>query len=401
MADDKAKKTKIDLKARLGKTAMGMGSPAAVPVPMPGPSSSGGPPPVAPESSRPSAPSSLPAAPIAAPSKPVGIAPPPGISPGIPLPPFAQQRQQASAAPKPTAAAQTIKVELGEEVVQERKKARRRTALYALLAAAVGVGVGWVYGGSQEKSQRAAKAREGAGQIEKDVKVANEKLKELSEKLAAAGQRLSKKDYPADLVKDLAAINIPFDATNLENRQVGSLPGKALKHLLAYTAAVADVNEQKESLKNVLGLVQAPVTKAWKDEKEPPAAFAIVLGRRGDNTAAELVTIKEPFLFAKDWPKEFKITKLEGNKPVDKAATKWGGGKADVIGGETAVAFPVEPRSVAAFTTEQQVAKLNLKLYELRSVLEGKKDNPTQETPGLVKDGEVLVDELHKIAIAK
>jgi hypothetical protein len=333
--------------------------------------------------------------------KPLGIAPPPGLSPGIPLPPFAQ-RHAPAAAPKPTAQAQTIKVELGEEVVQERKKARRLTALYALLAAGVGVGVGWVYGGSQEKSARAAKAREGAALLVKDVQTANEKLKELSEKLSAGGAKLSKKEYPAELVKELGAINIPFDSANLDGRQVGSLPGKALKNLLNYTSAVQDVNAQKDSIKNLLGLAQAPVTKAWKEEKEPPASFAIVLARKGDNTAAELVTIKEPFLFAKDWPKDFKITMLQGNRTVEKSAAKWGGGKADVFGGETAVAFPVEPRSVSGFRTEELVGKLNKALFDIRSTLEGKKsDIPSEEKSGLIKDGATLVEELNKVARAK
>src|SRR5690349_6962285 len=114
MAEEK-KKTKIDLKARLGKTQTGMGG--SVPLPTPGPSAPSQPgassPPAAADGVPP------PVVPIPTPSvRPSGGGLSPGISPGIPLPPFAQRPSQREAAPKPTAAQQTIKVEVGEEVHQ-------------------------------------------------------------------------------------------------------------------------------------------------------------------------------------------------------------------------------------------------------------------------------------------
>ena len=107
MADDKGKKPKIDLKARLGKTIQGG---PAVPLPVPG-------------SQPPPGDGTVPTPP---PPRAAGIAPPPGLSPGIPIPPFAQAKAQSVAPPKPTAAQQTIKVEVGEEIHAERKKAKRR-----------------------------------------------------------------------------------------------------------------------------------------------------------------------------------------------------------------------------------------------------------------------------------
>src|SRR5438552_3362990 len=102
MAEDKSKKPRIDLKARLAKTA-------TFPLPAPGSSRPGGVPP---------APSSRP---------PLG--PPMGISPGIPLPPFGHARSAAKPS-KPTAAQQTIKVEVGEEIHEERRKASKRTMIF-------------------------------------------------------------------------------------------------------------------------------------------------------------------------------------------------------------------------------------------------------------------------------
>jgi hypothetical protein len=69
----------------------------------------------------------------------------PGLSPGLPSPLFAASRPEKSAKidlkarlgraePKPSAAQQTIRVELGEEVLEHRAPRRRRSfAFLALL----------------------------------------------------------------------------------------------------------------------------------------------------------------------------------------------------------------------------------------------------------------------------
>lgn len=397
MADEK-KKSKIDLKARLGKTAVGSSPGAAVPLPVPGSQPGSGPPPAS--GSGPGVtPSAHPSAPAARPSVPAGIAPPPGISPGIPLPPFAQ-RPAPQAAPKPTAAAQTIKVEIGEEVEQERKKANKRMALYATITAFVGIGIGFVAGGAKERSDRGKLAVEGAAALEKDVKAANEKMKELNDKLAAAAGTLGEKKFPADLPQTLGGINVPFDAINLEGKQVGSLPGRVLRQLLAYTTAVQDLNKTKDSLKNLLGAAQAPVEKAWAEEKEPVANFSVVFRKDGDKTVAELTPNKDTFPFGKDWPAKYKVTRLEktreGSKSVEKEVTRWI--KGDLTGSDL-IAVPIDPPTVAAFTSEQIVFKLAGAMRDIRQLLEGNKDNPTTETPGLLKEGDDLANELHKISL--
>ncbi|HVY49451.1 MAG TPA: hypothetical protein VHB21_26345, partial [Minicystis sp.] len=401
-----------DLKARLGRTSVVGAGPTGAAVPVPTGQSAPAPMPLgAPESGRPSAPSSSPGstpapAPVVPAARPSGggIAPPPGISPGIPLPPFAPAARQAQAAPKPTAQAQTIKVEIGEEVEQERKKAAKRTAIYAAIAAVVGLGVGFVAGGSKEKGDRAKMAFDGAAALEKDVKTADDKMKELDEKITAGQKELSEKKFPTDLVTQLGAINIPFDAMNLENKQVGSLPGKVLRMVLGYTSAVQQLNKEKDALKNVLGAAQGSITKAWKEEKEPPTNFAVLFVKNGDKLFGELTPVKEPFPFsAKDWPGKITVTKIEGRKPVEKQATRFSGGgkeKAD-FGGETALVVPVEPQSVAQFTTDAIAGKLAKAIYDVREALEGKKDDPTHETAGLIKDGDDLANELHKIALQR
>lgn len=332
-----------------------------------------------------------------------GIAPPPGISPGIPMPPFAPApRQIQTPPPKPTAAAQTIKVEIGEEVEQERRKAAKRTALYAAITAFVGIGLGFVAGGAKERSDRGYSAIVGAAALEKDVRAANEKMKELDDKLIAAWEQFGKKTFPKELVTDLGGINIPFDAINLEGKQVGSLPGRVFRELLSYTMAVQDLNKTKDSLKNLLSAAQAPVEKAWKEQDEPVVNFSVVFRRDGDKTLAELVPNKAPFPFGKDWPAKYTVSRLErtqqGMAPADKEAIRWT--KGDLAGGDLQ-ALPVDPQTVAAFTSEQLIFKLRSAIRDVRQILEGNKDNPTAETDGLLKEGDKLAEELHKISLAR
>lgn len=396
MSDDKSKKPKIDLKARLGKTMAAGAGTSAVPVPTPGPSSEGSAPPPS------SSPSAVPPPPgMSGAPKPSGIAPPIGLSPGIPLPPFAT-RSAAPAPSKPVAAQQTIKVEVGEEIHEERRKASKRTAIYVAIGVVVGLGIGWIGGGAQERGSRGTQAQKGAGELEKDVKAANEKIAELGQKLVTAGEKLGNKEFPADLAKDLAATNVPFDAQNLDGKFTGSLPGKVFKALLSYTTAVQDLNKTKDSLKNLLTFAQPKIEKAWKDEKDPPANYAVIF--RGDQkgTVAELVPLKEPFLFSKDWPESFTILKAQrtqqGVKTEEKKANRWK--KGDLTGSDP-IAIPIDAQSAAGLSGEEVVFKLSNAMRDIRKLIEGDKENPQSTDAGLAKEGDDLVHELHKVAIAK
>lgn len=398
MAEEK-KKTKIDLKARLGKTQTGMGS--AVPLPVPGaPASS-------PQSGAPAPPSSdgvpAPSVPAAQPSvRPAGgIAPPPGLSPGIPLPPFAQRPSQREAAPKPTAAQQTIKVEVGEEIHEERKKASKRTALFAVLAAALGIGIGFFVGGAKERSDKGQLAVKAAGDLEKEVKASNEKLKELGEKLVEANEKLGKKEYPTELATALGGLNVPFDAQNLEKPGVGNM-GKSLKSLMKYASAVQELNDDKDKIKGWITQFQPGVEKAWKEEKEPIVNFSVVFRPEGGKgMMAELVPNKDPFKIAGDFPKEYTVIKpekVQGQlKGVEKKAKRWE--KGDLTGNDP-VAIPVSPDTTAAFA-DKVINQLRLKLIEPIEIILGANKGTPQETAGLLKEGEDLEHELHKLALAK
>lgn len=396
MADEK-KKPKIDIKARLGKTAVGMQGGSSVPLPMPGPGAGSAPPPSSdPGRSSGSIPTPSPSV------KPIGIAPPASISPGIPLPPFGQQPARRAPEPKPVAQAQTIKVEIGEEVEAERKKASKKAVVYAVIAAVAGAGIGFVWGGASKTGDITKRAQKGASELESSVKAANEKLHELSDKIDAGAEQLSQKKYPDDLAQALGGITVPFDATYLDGKGVGNYNGALQKKVFMFTQAVTDLNNTKQTLTNLLSAAKKPVEKAWAEEKEPVANFSVTFRADNKGMLAELVANKDPFPYGKDWPDSWTILRPErtqnGTKTVEKKANRWK--KGDLTATDPIV-IPVEASSVAAFTSEQLIYKLAGAVRDIREVLEGKKDDPTNPTNGLIKDGEDLAVELHKIAIAK
>lgn len=404
MADEK-KKTKIDLKARLNKTTqMGIAPPPGL---IPGGAGATPPPPASDPGAGPvsgpapsSSPSAVPSAPASRPSAipaPVGIAPPPnlGLSPGIPLPAFGP-RPAPKADPKPSAAQQTIKVEIGEEIHAERAKARNRAMLAALGGAIIGLGIGFVAGGSSEKGDRAKSAARGAGLLEKDVKAANEKLKELDAKLGDASEKLKNKSFPDDLSTALAGLTIPFDDLNLDGKGVNGMPSKLFKLVNDYTQSCKNLNKSRESLKNLAGLAKDPMTKAWKEEGAPMANFSVIFRTEGNKVVGDLVPNPTPFAWKSDFPEKYKVNKPEGARAAEKEAKRYV--KGDLPGNDL-TAIPIDPKTTAAFSSEVMIGRFSKALYDIRQELQGNKENPTNETPGLLKVGDDLVNELHKASL--
>jgi len=414
---EETKKPKIDLKARLGKTMVSTSGGASAPqpgaalpmpggIPFPDPSSSSGDLPGGERISAPPSSSAPRVIPRASGSTGLGIAPPPGmLSPGIPLPAFApavQPKPVAAPAAPQGGAAQTIKVEIGEEIHEERKRANRQKIVFAFLGAAVGLGLGFVAGGQRESAGRSKQAQAGAGALEKDVSDANKKMAELTVLLDQGVEALGAKKYPDDLSAGLSSLQIPFDANTLGGKNVGALPAKVFRTLLVYTKEVEDLNEKKDSIRNLLGAMKKPVEQAWKDEKEPKFAFSVIFGGGSEKQVAELVRVKEPFKVQGDWPKDLTIIRKEmvqnQRKDVEKPAARWLKGD---LTGEKPQAIPVDPASVAAFTSDQVVIQLRKGLYDVKVLLEGDKSDPTNETQGLVKMGEQLAHDLNQVALAK
>jgi len=399
MAEEK-KKPKIDLKARLGKAvaAPAAGAPIGAPAlggdgSVPPPPGSIPPPAGASPSSRPSGVPGL------------GIAPPPGLSPGIPLPPFGAPKKK-KAEPKVGAAAQTIKVEIGEEIIIERKRAIKRTIFAGIVTAIIGGVMGFVAGGQAEVGKRGQLTVDRAKSLETEVKAANDKMVELASLLEDAQQSLKAKKYPKDLSKALSEINIPFEASYLEGKGIGGYPAATLRMVIQYTNGVEGLNKKKETLQKIVGYAQKPVMEAWADKEKPKFKIGVRFSGGSEKIKAELIQFKKDSYWEvgkKEWPDEFTVLAREfvagKKKEVEKKGERWK--KGEVVGGEKVKTIPVDPSSVAGFTADAFLGRLGVALRDARVALEGDASDPTATDMGIMKNGDALVAELHKIALAK
>jgi hypothetical protein len=397
MAEEKAKKPKIDLKARLGKTAAG------APTPSSAPSDPGAPTSVRPEADRASAPPR--------PSAPQGIAPPPGIAPPAAISgaggfvnPFAPKPQPVAApAPKLSAEQQTIKVEVGEELHEERKKASRLAIIVGVVALAAGAGVGFFAGGLREQASRQATGIKGAAALEGEVATTTKKVEELTPILKEVEDGLKAKKFPNDAITKLASFAVPFNAATLEGKSVGNLPPALQTKTFLFLRKCEELEDKKEALKNTLGGQKKAIEDLWKKEEKPVYELAVIFGGVGEGKMlTQVVAIKEPFeVSLKEWPKELpiKVPVLREGRRVEeeKKATKY---EKDLTSQTGPIYMPIDPATVAGFTDERVAVPILKAIFDIRMILIGD-ETPGREKPGLMKEGEELAVALEKLSLRK
>ncbi len=399
MAEEKSKKPKIDLKARLGKTvAGGTAAPGALSgPPEAGPSS------VRPEADHASAPPR--------PSLPGGIAPPVGIAPPPSIAgagfggvnPFAPKVAPAPAPPPPklTAEQQTIKVELGEEIHDERRKATKFAVIVGFAMLLVGGGIGFFAGGAREKQSRQAEGIKGACALETEVANSSKKIEELIPILKEVEDGLKAKKYPADALGKLSSFAVPFNAATIEGKNVGNLPGAIQSKVFLYLRKSEELEDKKESLKNSLGAQKVAIEGAWKKEEKPLFELAVIFSAAGEGKMlSQVVGIKEPFETSiKEWPKELaiKVPGMRDGRRVEdeKKATKF---EKEVTAQTGPVYMPVDPATVAGFTDERAALPILKGLFEIRMILQGD-ETPGREKPGAMKEGTDLSVALEKLCL--
>jgi hypothetical protein len=372
------KKKKIDLKERLSSvraagTMAGAPTPAAEAAFPPAPARGSVPPPRVLSSD--------------------GIAPPPAIAALVGLGP------KEDDAPRPTAAQQTIKVEMGEEVLAERRKARKQTLLYVAIVAVAALAAGFGLGGVKAKGDAGRLAVAGASELAKQVEESNKVLADLSDTLRVGSEQLAAEKFPTELAEKLKSINVPFSANGLQGKLISGLPGSTLQGLLRLSLGVEDLNKTKDKLRNLLGVAQKPVEEYVAEKKEPMVRFSVVFANGKFGTIAEFAPIKEPFKLSEKWPDSLKVTRLVNDAAKELEATRWS--KGDLTGGDKPPAILVDPKTVAGFTQKQVVFQLKGAIEDTRSLVEGKQSQiPSEQTDGLLKEGDRLVQELKKVARA-
>jgi hypothetical protein len=336
--------------------------------------------------------------PLAFPPPPTGSVPAPKL-PGISAPalssPFAPPEEK-----KKSGEAQTIKVEVSEEVIAVRAKTKKRTAVYALIAGGIALVLGFFLGMVRGRGEEQRRAVTGAATLASDIEAANKSMMALSDALRAAVEKLQQDEFPVELAETLKSTNVPFSAENFTGKGVGGLPPEVLNPLLKYTSGVDDLNKKKDSLRNLLTAAQPQVEKYIAEKKKPVVNFSVLVKKAGDSFVAQLVPNKAPFpekeTKEQKWPEEYEILKAGAKTPTPEKVKRLIAPKID---GDFAV--PVDEKTVAGMSNLALVLQLRKVLNDTKLLLDGNESPvPSEQTEGLIKDGDALIEGLRKVARA-
>lgn len=382
MADEK--KPKIDLKARLGKTNVGVAPPSGVPAAGPGaipapPSGPGGLPGMGgPTSNRPP-PQSIPV--------PQGLTPsgmPAGLDPSNPI--VAAMARQGPRAPAPPP--QPQRIEIDETVVEEvRGKSRKQGILMGLIAGVVFAIIGYFGGVANEARGAREKSIGFAKSLSTDVTTAKGQLEKIVAKLDEGKESLSKKKFPDSLARDLRALNVDFDGLKLQGARFSGFSSDTTQSLMQFITMVQSVNDRRQAVANLLDSVQKPLNEMWNGK--PQTLFVAIMTRTQRGPFAQLAMLKEPM--TGDPPAEFIV------KPSNKVS-KFGGELKDAP-----AAVPLMPGSFEQACPPEsagQVSQLGAQLAKLINEIRGEKetaDNPVDTKPGLLKKAEQLNEGLLRV----
>ncbi len=380
MADEK--KPKIDLKARLGKTNVGVAVPpgppgvAGVPVPVPPPPTGmpGGPP-----SNRP------PSIPVPRGVGPSGI--PQGLDPNSPIVAAMQQQERAARPHVPQQPQQPQRIEVDETAaIEANKKGRTIGVVIGLIVGVMLAIVAYFAGSSVEQKGARDRAVAFAHDLSKDATTARGQLEKISQKIDEGREQLNKKTFPATLAADLRAINVDFTGRKLQGARFNGFKDTTTQDLMGFIVSVQAVNERRTLIANLLDTVQKPF--ADQLNAKPQTLQIAVMQKTARGPFAQLATLKDP---------------LTGDPPGEFVTTQ---GKVKTYGGgelREAAGVPLIPGALDALcppATAGQFAQLITQLSKLSTDIKGEKENPenpVEPKPGLLKQADLLIEGLNKV----
>jgi hypothetical protein len=358
-------KPKIDLKARLGKkTVTGRVDGPSIPPPVGIP-------------------------------KPQGVAPAPGFgsSPVNPVivdssSPYAPAIEAAHAPQRHEP--QAIKVEIGEDVVQSQKKARKTTFIFACVAAVIGIVLGFAVGSRSQESEGWKKAAQGAQGLVKEVDEANVQVQAMVDVLKAIGQKLGEGKYPEEEINKLGGINIPFSGANLAGRGIGLYKAQVVTQLIQYAGIATEANEQKDKIRRVLSGSREAIQELLADKEAPKVRWGVYVQSSPSGPIANMQPIPQPFALGQGWPESFQVK--NGNQTTTlKRYTK-----GDLGSPSEPEMIPVAPQTQSLVCPSDTMVKLGREVRAMQELVSGD-PTPGQEKPGLVELGGQIVEQLKKI----
>jgi len=279
---------------------------------------------------------------------------------------------------------------MGEEVMAARRAGRKKVLFLALVAAAVGGGVGFTAGGGAERAKGAEAAVVGAQDLMKEIDKANTEVKKLADTLKAAKEKLGKNTFPEAEVSALGTINIPFSGKNLAGKGIGRFKPEIVSMLIEYANHTTEANDQKEKVQNVLSGTKKGIVELLEQSTKPQVRWATLLINGPGGAWASMQPFPAPFGAKDKWPDELKI----GSGKEQETFKRYSSG--NPINSENPFFIPVDPTSQALVCPQDVIFRLRRELADLETVLRG--DNtPGDERTGLIDGAQKLTDKLKMI----
>jgi hypothetical protein len=322
------------------------------------------------------------------------IPPPPGFGPK-PTPQAAAPAQSvapaqfASAQPRP-ARPTAIKLEMGEEVLQAQKAGRSKTMILAAATCVVGLVIGYGIGGLAKGNEGAKAAVAGAELLVKEIDEANTKVSELNDVLKAAAAKVRENEFPSAEIEKLGGLDIPFDGTNLTNKNIGRFNASAVTMLLQYSNSVAAIEDQRDKLRRLFGAVKESFEAAAKERTNPTVHWAVTIADGPGGKWAKVQPLADKAFAVADkskpgykWPADLEVgkTKLELYSKGDPEASNY---------------FPIDPGTEKSVCPENLQFRLMGALLDLGNTIAGD-STPGHEVDGVIAQGDKLMEQLKKI----
>jgi len=321
---------------------------------------------------------------------------------GVPTPPFGGGSRPTAdpfgapvaASPIARPAPTTIKIELDEETMRAARKGGKRAGILGTITLLIGLVVGAAAGERYTNSKGNDIAVQGAQELVGDIEKSQAKIKDLTDKIAAAVKDLQAKKFPESFASDLGGLSIPFGADKLAGRNIGRFDGRTLSMLFHYTNDVEALNDRKDALRNLFTGQKKAIVDAMATAQSPKVSWSVLVQRNpAHGPVATLAAITDAFVFKDaNWPNKFKIT--TGREVVE--TDRYQGGDVTTTD-RRIVAVPIDPDSVANAFPSDVLQRITSELMKTSGVLSGSGQPGADDETGVVKKGEQLLAALKKI----
>jgi outer membrane murein-binding lipoprotein Lpp len=341
----------------------------------------------------------------------VPVGPPPGYAPA-PKPAFDANHPLAAAAgyraaPSVAPVAQLQRIEVDELGVQQAaKSARKQGLVIGIVIAGVLGGVGYVAGGAAEQGAGRTKSKGDAKELSASVAKASTSLKALAEKMEAGSNALLKeRKFPDTLSKDLGAINVDFDGTQLAGRRFSGFPQDTTHELVSFITSVEGVNDRKAVIQRLLDRLQKPITEQLAiPAGTTKVSYVVAVDKDpSGNLAGFLSTLAAPIQVTPQnisLPAKFTFANPGGSGNTE--LPRYSGG--DIARSPAAIyVVPKTFETACPSAQNGQIAQLGAQIGDFIRTIKGEgaapagTDSVQDSKPGLVERADKLADALNKI----